>query len=353
METFWKRQTRVDGRLLTQTRPTSIQTDIYANSSNSNIAGSALVHLGDTHVLAAVSLLIGQCTSSKAAAVAAATSSRSTDQSSSSVGARGGDIVVLVSSPDSSGAENRDGQAACLLCQSLLQRILHETIDLEQLLIDTSCIVRRPNKKNPSSSSSKTTTYTGPILAWRLQVTVRVLHNHGNIFDAALLASVAALQQTRLPVHLQYDEDGKVAVVAWTANANNNNNNNSSSTNSGRLLKMPLLPSPLSMGTFQISKNKYDDNDKDDDHNNTTTTTTTMTTTTTRWIVDPTRAEQEVLQNALCVVVNARPPHEVLAVEFATTAAAGGGAGISTTDLGVAIHMATARAQEVQALFQI
>lgn len=330
METFWKRNTRPDGRLLTQTRPTTIQTDIILSSNNAgNIAASASVRMGDnTHVLAAVSLLVGQCTTSTKAATTTSTDNNDATSSSklSALGGAGGDVVVLVSSLD----DNRDAQASMMLCQSFLQRLLHETLDLEQLLID-------PSSRSTTTESKGTSA--GPLLAFRLQVTVRVLQSDGNVLDAALLAAVAALQQTQIPTNLQYSaQTGK--VVAWNAQQQD------SSCCLFRPLKMPLVPVPLSMGTYTM---------KMDDDNNINSYKGDIRT---RWIVDPTRTEQDVLHNALTIVVNAREPHEVLSVEFVSKGGGGtsgscngnGNGGISSTDLGVAIHMATARAQEVRSL---
>ena len=136
-------------------RQTTIQQGILTKHS----IGSALVKLGSTQVIAAVSYLVGQPVSTL-------------DQ---------GDIVVTLDNNVS--------------LQSYLQRLLEETLDLTQLSIVSGQA------------------------AFRLQLTVQVLNKDGNLRDACLLACIAALLDTKLPTNTIW-ESGKVYLKETTEDCN-------------------------------------------------------------------------------------------------------------------------------------
>jgi len=170
--------------------------------------------------------------------------------------------------------------------QSYLQRLLEETLDLTQLSIVSGQA------------------------AFRLQVTVQILNSDGNLRDACLLACVAALLDTKLPTNTIW-ESGKVHLKETSEDCR-------------KRLKMPVIPVPLSLGIWC----NRDDNNGETMH----------------WIVDPTKEEEDVLQNGMTMVVNAFQPEQILSLELS------GQRSISRTDLALAAHMAAGRAQELQSL---
>ena len=127
---------RPDGRVLGASRKTSITTNILTR----NAAGSSLVTIGNTQVLAAISLLVGTPAADFGDC---------------------GDLIVISSH-----------------YSTWLERVLRTSglMDFQSL-----CIL--PNKA-----------------AWRVQVILQVLNDDGNVRDGMLLAAVAALLDAKLPL---------------------------------------------------------------------------------------------------------------------------------------------------------
>jgi len=148
LNTFLEKDVRCDGRMFSQCRSTTITSGVVTR----NAAGSALVCIGSTQILAAVSLQVG----TPAAGFM-----------------ESGDLVVT--SPQHS---------------TWLERVLRESglVDLNALSIISGNA------------------------AWRLQVMVMILNDDGNTRDAMLLASVAALRNTTLPDTV-VDKSGVVCMV--------------------------------------------------------------------------------------------------------------------------------------------
>lgn len=154
MLAFWSEKTRPDGRMFSQARQTKIVSSLLKHS-----AGSALVKQGDTKVLSAMTIQIGQ------------PAPELPDH---------GDVLVSVSTGD---------QKRLDTLQSWLQRMLDDLLPPKlNLMTGKACI--------------------------RLVITVFVLQDSGNLMDAALLACMAAWKDTTLPTmeHLK-EEEGK---LYWT-----------------------------------------------------------------------------------------------------------------------------------------
>ena len=164
MNEFWDQGTRPDGRLFAQCRPTVLATSLLKHS-----VGSALVKQGNTKILVANTIQIGQ------------PSPEFPDH---------GDVLVSVSSNtngSSSRSANDNNQGMLLLLQAWLQRMLDEWLPPKlNLLTGRAC--------------------------FRLIVTVLVLKDDGNIRDASLFACAAAWNSTKLPqMHQDFqDVDGKL-----------------------------------------------------------------------------------------------------------------------------------------------
>mmetsp|Transcript_12884 Transcript_12884/g.26727 ORF Transcript_12884/g.26727 Transcript_12884/m.26727 type:complete len:342 (-) Transcript_12884:732-1757(-) len=284
VETFWKQQTRPDGRLFSQARPTLMQKGPLHHTA---VDGSALVTLGDTRILASVTCGVGQSTTSPPR----------------------GDIAVTLSFP--CGQEATHNMAAAPL-EAYLERLWMETIPLEQLSLSFL--------KDNTSTATNNNTSNVALLAMRLQISLQVLHAAGNLWDATILASVAALVDTTLP-NLHYN--------ATTGRVERQSGGR-------RSLQLPILPLPLTLGVYHVpSTNNNNRND---------------TTSTTHWMVDPTLLEEASghLASALTVVVNgANDKFEIVSLEYS---------GASPPALSVeqhvlvALHMAQARAQELRVL---
>jgi exosome complex RNA-binding protein Rrp42 (RNase PH superfamily) len=273
VESFWKKATRPDGRLFSQTRRTVVQRQVLTQHA----AGSALVKLGDSQVLAGVSYAVGQ-----------------------PVGANQGDVLVTISDSRNSGSGGNNMNSSL---QLYLNRLLEETLDLEQLSIV------------PEQA------------AFRLFITVQILNQDGNIRDACLLACVAALTDTKLPTNTIW-QDGKVWLRDGDVEGDKEDaktsddkedGSGSSSSSSMRQLQIPVVPVPLTMGVWLDQETGQ-----------------------THLIVDPSAEEDTVLTSRMTVVVNAMDPVQILLLDLS------GRHAVSKTELALATRMAAGRAEELR-----
>jgi exosome complex RNA-binding protein Rrp42 (RNase PH superfamily) len=262
VESFWKKATRPDGRLFSQTRRTVVQRQVLTQHA----AGSALIKLGDSQVLAGISYAVGQ-----------------------PVGVNQGDVLVTIQDCRNSGSSGNNMNSSL---QLYLQRLLEETLDLEQLSIV------------PEQA------------AFRLFLTVQILNHDGNIRDACLLACVAALTDTKLPTNTIW-QDGKVWLKDDVVDVEGAINE--VDKESMRNLQMPVVPVPLSMGVWH-------DQETDQTH----------------LIVDPTAEEDSILASRMTVVVNALDPVQILLLDLT------GRHAVSKTELALATRMAAGRAEELR-----
>jgi exosome complex RNA-binding protein Rrp42 (RNase PH superfamily) len=265
VESFWKKATRPDGRLFSQTRRTVVQRQVLTQHA----AGSALAKLGDSQVIAGVSYAVGQ-----------------------PVGVNQGDVLVTIQDSRNSGMSSNNMNSSL---QLYLNRLLEETLDLEQLSIV------------PEQA------------AFRLFITVQILNHDGNIRDACLLACVAALTDTKLPTNTIW-QDGKVWLKdADVDGAVDEEEGGSGSALSHRQLQIPVVPVPLTMGVWH-------DQEKDQTH----------------LIVDPSAEEDSILTSRMTVVVNALDPVQILLLDLT------GRHAVSKTELALATRMAAGRAEELR-----
>jgi exosome complex RNA-binding protein Rrp42 (RNase PH superfamily) len=271
VESFWKKATRPDGRLFSQTRRTVVQRQVLTQHA----AGSALVKLGDSQVIAGVSYAVGQ-----------------------PVGVNQGDVLVTISDSRNSGSGGNNMNSSL---QLYLNRLLEETLDLEQLSIV------------PEQA------------AFRLFITVQILNHDGNIRDACLLACVAALTDTKLPTNTIWQDgkvwlrDGDVAEGDKEDAKSSNEKEDDSGSESFRQLQIPVVPVPLTMGVWH-------DVESDKTH----------------LIVDPSEEEDSALTSRMTVVVNAMDPVQILLLDLS------GRHAVSKTELALATRMAAGRAEELR-----
>jgi exosome complex RNA-binding protein Rrp42 (RNase PH superfamily) len=155
VKAYWNDKTRPDGRMFPQARPTEVVSSLLKHS-----AGSALIKQGETKVLSAMTLQIGQPAPDSP---------------------EHGDVVVTVTTPDQTSHPD--------VLQSWLQRMLDDLLPPQlNLMTGKACI--------------------------RLVVTVMILQDDGNLRDVALMACMAAWKDTTLPTmdHLT-EHQGK---LWWT-----------------------------------------------------------------------------------------------------------------------------------------
>lgn len=152
VKAYWNDKTRPDGRMFPQSRPTKVVRSLLKHS-----AGSALVKQGETKVLSATTIQIGQ------------PHPELPDH---------GDVIVAVTTPDQ--------QSYADVLQSWLQRMLDDLL---------------PPRLNLITGKA----------CFRLVVTVMILQDDGNLRDVALLACMAAWKDTSLPTmeHLM-EHQGKL-----------------------------------------------------------------------------------------------------------------------------------------------
>ena len=139
VKAYWNNKTRPDGRIFPQSRPATVTSSLLKHS-----AGSALVKQGETKVMAATTVQIGQ------------PHPEFPDH---------GDVIVSVTKPDQSHSD---------ALQSWLQRMLDGLLPPKLTLISGKACIR-------------------------LVVTVIILQEDGNLQDVTLTACMAAWKDTRLP----------------------------------------------------------------------------------------------------------------------------------------------------------
>ena len=190
-----REHTREDGRPHPQTRPTTVIPSVLAR----NTVGSAIVRLGDTKVVAGVTIQVGN---------------------PSAMAPDCGEVTLSLHAAALNPSEEAN--------ESYLKRIIQssEIIDLKDL-----CIL--PGKA-----------------AWRLCVNVEILNHEGNILDAAFLASVAALANVQLPTYQINPDTDQVQIIT-------------SSEKENYTKKLPLknIPIPLCVGVFVDQTKKDDENE--------------------------------------------------------------------------------------------
>lgn len=144
VKAYWNDKTRPDGRMFVQARPTKVAFSLLKHA-----AGSALVKQGETKVLSAMTIQIGQ------------PAPELPDH---------GDVVLSVTTPDVSSSQQQHFD----VLQSWLQRMLDDLLPPQLTLITGKACIR-------------------------LVVTVLILQDDGNLRDVALLACMAAWKDTILP----------------------------------------------------------------------------------------------------------------------------------------------------------
>jgi exosome complex RNA-binding protein Rrp42 (RNase PH superfamily) len=270
VDAYWKKGTRPDGRMLAEARQYTIQhgalpssTEFHPSNSISNaVVGSALVRVTSSSA-ADIPSNSGDRSSSSISSGTVLLASVTVQVGQPSVSApKQGDVVVSVASCSSVVASNNQ----CLQSlQSFLQRILEESLDLEQLII----------------MEGKA--------AYRLVVTISLIQDDSaassvTLLDVCLAAAVAALLDTKLPVQPVVDEG---LVYAY----------DSMYGVETKPLYMPIVPCSLTAIGARFCRYT-----EDGELGNTT---NVVRAERHHWIVDPDIEEQQAQKSFVTVVVNA------------------------------------------------
>jgi len=211
LQKFTDDNVRPDGRPLHAARPTTVVKGVLPRNSY----GSALVRIGETQVLAAITILVGS--------PGAGSPEHGDVEVRLSVGPlcsgrydlSGRVIQTESASSEGGGGSLSDPEAV----ESFVQRTIRssEALDLAQLSIERGRS------------------------AWRIRVGLLVLNHDGNLEDSCLLAAVASLSDLKLP-RTKVEEDGVVKIVPGP--------NPEICAEGGVKLQLRNVPLPLTVGVF-------------------------------------------------------------------------------------------------------
>eukprot|EP00300_Choanocystis_sp_HF-7_P037571 c53772_g1_i1.p1 GENE.c53772_g1_i1~~c53772_g1_i1.p1 ORF type:complete len:337 (+),score=63.74 c53772_g1_i1:105-1013(+) len=180
---FLERSVRSDGRMLLAFRPTSVQPSVV-----SSCCGSAIAKLGSTTVIVGVAAEIGMPAGElpRPENSAADDDEALRDMLNRRVGVQAppppqtGYVVVNADLPPLCSPAYAPGKPS--VATQLLTRRLERLLTTHSI-VDTAALVVSPGAA-----------------AWALYIDVIALDDDGNVFDAAVLAMMAALRAARLPV---------------------------------------------------------------------------------------------------------------------------------------------------------
>ncbi|GAX14930.1 hypothetical protein FisN_12Lh368 [Fistulifera solaris] len=301
---------RADGRLLAQYRKTTIQQGVLSKHAS----GSALVSFRNdenqdesTSILAAVTLQVGQpmCT-------AAFPAGR-------------GDIDVTVSSFKEDDSINI----------SVLQSYLQRTLDVcAQEALEDSISTGEDNHYHPLLLVPAKA-------AIGLVVTVKILQNAGNVGDAALLACIAALMDTKIPCRehgISLDE--KTGRIWWQPKGYDAERTKEGNIATGcrcsergetqHKMRFPLLPLPVTVGLYCSETSELEDKRRN-------------------WLVDPSSAEECSMSTMITMVVDGHAPEQILLLDFCPSFGENNRiCSLRTKDLALVAQIAKARAEELK-----
>mmetsp|Transcript_12726 Transcript_12726/g.28089 ORF Transcript_12726/g.28089 Transcript_12726/m.28089 type:complete len:280 (-) Transcript_12726:1105-1944(-) len=244
---------RTDGRTLHEYRPTTIVKGILRDT-----AGSALVRSGTTKILAASTLEVGRPSAS------------APQDGEVEINLSLGPTCVAVAGVADSGGD----------------------IDVPSVGSFVGRTIRASGAIDPAGLCIE-----AGRSAWKVRVDVLVLDCGGNLADAAFVAAVAALSDTKIPEDIVVsEEDGSVAIKAESAT---------------RPLVLRTLPVPLTVGIFDG-----------------------------QFLVDPLNDEEALISSFVTVVANSKG--QIFSV------CKPGGAAISPQKLALCMSVGIERAKEVE-----
>jgi exosome complex RNA-binding protein Rrp42 (RNase PH superfamily) len=145
--------------------------------------------------------------------------------------------------------------------------------------------------------------------AWRLQVTLQVLQDDGNVWDASFLAAIAALQDARLPATQRNAKAGTMEILEEEGEE-------------GSPLMFHYTPVPLTVGIYCNTEEAK-----------------------THLLADPTPQEESLLQGYMTMVVS--DDEEIVHIQHSSKV------GLGREELAVCAHMAYGRGKEIRNLLKV
>ena len=283
-------------RPLHTVRPTTVVPAILPKNTH----GSSLIHLGNTQVIAAITLSVGQPSPSLP-------SNGEIDVSatfSPLCGKRYNIHGRIVHSEDGSSSGNAVTSAAINVSDPQAIKSFVKRIVLSSGMIDPEDLCIEEGKS-----------------AWKLNISCVVVNHDGNVVDAILIACAAALQDVILPetkVISKGDYDVKVHTIISELEETERI---LEQVRKGRKLNMTMLPVPLTIGIFDG-----------------------------KLLVDPTMTEEMVCEGMITVVVDAltigsKNHNESNAVVLCMQKT---GSGISVENLTLCVQLCFGRAREMK-----
>jgi len=275
-----------------------------------------LVRIGETQVLASVHFSIGT----------ACINSNNHGTTSNNNKARGEvDVIFEYAFPFHNKSDpNNNNAATSLASAETIQGLISKTLNHNPTVFDLRTLAIGNNADHQH-------------LAWKVTIHLVCLNQDGNVLDAAMLATVAALRNTVVPTVTSGVRSGSEEDHYSNSNATNgvvqlqlNENENA--------VKLQLLCTPVSL---TIGIYNCESTTATPDYESETNATKK------RFIVDPTAEEEAVLSGSVTVVMSAEEGMVLDVLKCTGTCSSGGSSMISGEELAMCMQLGVARAKEV------
>jgi len=308
-----KANTRPSSRPLHATRPTTI----LPSTITRNTAGSALIRIGETRVLAGTTLYIGKPSPNHPNC---------------------GDISIQLDMGPICGpkynSSNRIPSLEYKWNASHKQQGLDKHKAIESWITRTLLHPSRHSKTKGSILDLEQLGIEEHKSAWRIVVSIMVLNYDGNIEDAAFLAAVAALKDTVLPpVKTVRDVNGNEILALDSDFQDMELTALKEVKMRGKQIQLDCIPIPLTVGLFIMN---------DDEKENY------------KILVDPTGQEEEVLDGIMSIVVGFPVTEEANydlssnhEINILSVNKPGGKVVVTPKDIAACMHLCQGRAQEL------
>ena len=301
LKTFTDQNVRSDGRPMHHARETTFLRGVLTR----NTYGSALIRMGNTRVVAAVTLSVGRPTAASPNYGEVDVSVTMGPLCSPLLGPSGRPTTLptmtLASAEGINSNYSSNGKTSMPTEASVLESFLRRTL-LQSGILQLSDLCIQEGKS-----------------AWKILISIVCLNHDGNMEDAAFLSAVTALSNTQLP-RIVISSQGVVYLKDVDDNRDNTTNNTTKlvwDTFDESKLKLQCIPVPLSIGMFDG-----------------------------KLLVDPSGEEELVLDGILTLIVTSQG--QVVSINKP------GGAFISSEDLAACLTLATSRAKEIEdAIFKL
>jgi len=309
---------------------TGVLTNTKSKKNPTSGAGSSLVRIGETQVLASVHFSIGTACIH--------------EHSNTNNNKARGEVDVNFeyafpfhnnkhsTSDTAIAAATATGGATTIASAETIQGLLTKTLNHNPTVFDLRTLAICNNHADQHLH-----------LAWKVTIHLVCLNHDGNVLDAAMLAAVAALRNTVVPTVIASGSRSRSRLEDDDNHHSNSNSNNGvvqlQLNDDANAVKLQLLCTPVSLtiGIYNCTSSSATP-DYEAEANATKK----------RFIVDPTAEEEAVLSGSVTVVMSAEDGMVLDVLKCTRTSAAGqGGAMISAEELAMCMQLGVARAKEV------